>query len=241
MGYMDVKSENDHSTVPDDKRRSVNTHYALESHSLLDRILVWPITVRAQGELVAARPFLTTPAELVTEILLFGCGDYFEADNPFSDNTELRAQFIERRSTFRRVLVAWGQVVDQTAVFWALHVVAPKQTVVRCWVDRPLFTKITDDLALHRFPWLAQLGLINIEPTWTVDNSVRFQPAPKFPDLNGPRMRHVRLVGFALSLRNNNMFRNIPTLVLGDLDHAAAPSMDGLYGVFLTSESAPKA
>ncbi|KAJ7848117.1 hypothetical protein B0H14DRAFT_2583142 [Mycena olivaceomarginata] len=44
-------------------------------------------------------------------------------------------------------------------------------------------------------------------------------------------MPHVRLVGFALSLKNTYMFRNIATLVLGDLDHTAAPSVDKLYGV----------
>ncbi|KAJ7891600.1 hypothetical protein B0H14DRAFT_3126275 [Mycena olivaceomarginata] len=44
-------------------------------------------------------------------------------------------------------------------------------------------------------------------------------------------MHHVRLVRFAWSLKNTYMFRNIATLVLGDLDHTAAPSVDKLYGV----------
>jgi hypothetical protein len=231
-------------------------------------------------------PFVNTPVELITEILLFGCGDCFDADNPFAEDLPLRATFVKRRSAFRAVEVVWRAVIDHTSAFWACQVFAPNQArlafdfltsrmsgnslnirlVLRgpaaaippartdeigirdiinllqvksdsCSTlgiyseDRPLFAKITEELAAHRFPRLIRLGLINIGPVWRVDKCVQFQPVPGFLAGHGVGIRHVRLVGFALSFRDPGKFRDMTILVLDDLDHMAAPTTNELYGL----------
>jgi hypothetical protein len=73
------------------------------------------------------RPWSDTPLELVTEILLCGCGNYFDADNPFANDTLHKTQFIRRRSSFRRVSTSWCLIIDRTAAFWTLHELTPTQ------------------------------------------------------------------------------------------------------------------
>ncbi|KAJ7715698.1 hypothetical protein B0H14DRAFT_2644057 [Mycena olivaceomarginata] len=98
---------------------------------------------------------------------------------------------------------------------------------------RAVFAVVADKLASSRFSHLTQLALINIEPVWTTDRPEKLQPTPGFLKLGEPAMRHLRLVGFCLSLRNSCSFRHIAVLVLGDLDRTTAPTMDELYLVFL--------
>jgi hypothetical protein len=98
---------------------------------------------------------------------------------------------------------------------------------------RAVFAVVADKLASSSFSHLTQLALINIEPVWTTDRPEKLQPTPGFLKLGEPAMRHLRLVGFSLSLRNNCRFRHIAVLVLGDLDRSTAPTMDELYLVLL--------
>ncbi|KAJ7802561.1 hypothetical protein B0H14DRAFT_2614201 [Mycena olivaceomarginata] len=98
---------------------------------------------------------------------------------------------------------------------------------------RAVFAVVADKLASSSFSHLTQLALINIEPLWTTDRPEKLQPTPEFLKLGKPAMRHLRLVGFSLSLRNNGSFRHIAVLVLGDLDRSTAPTMDELYLVLL--------
>ncbi|KAJ7707265.1 hypothetical protein B0H14DRAFT_2646842 [Mycena olivaceomarginata] len=221
-------------------------------------------------------PFVNTPIELITEILLFGCGDCFDADNPFAEDRLLRAAFVKCRSAFRAVEVVWRAVVDHTAAFWACQVFAPNQArlafdfltsrmlgnslnirlilrgpaasipparsdeigirdiikLLQVKSDSCGSTVIRQNYrAAHRFPRLIRLGLINIGPVWRVDKCVRFQPVPGFLAGDGVGIRHVRLVGFALSFRDPGKFRDLTILVLDDLDHMAAPTTNELYGL----------
>ncbi|KAJ7801006.1 hypothetical protein B0H14DRAFT_2615696 [Mycena olivaceomarginata] len=98
---------------------------------------------------------------------------------------------------------------------------------------RAVFAVVANKLASSSFSHLTQLALINIEPVWTTDRPEKLQPTPEFLKLGEPAMRHLRLVGFSLSLRNNGSFRHIAVLVLGDLDRSTAPTMDELYLVLL--------
>jgi hypothetical protein len=94
---------------------------------------------------------------------------------------------------------------------------------------RAVFTIVADKLASSCFSHLTQLALINIEPVWTTDRAEKLQPTLEFLKIGEPAMRHLHLVGFGLSMRNNCSFRHIAILVLGDLDRTTAPTMDKLY------------
>lgn len=96
---------------------------------------------------------------------------------------------------------------------------------------RAVFALVADKLSSHQFSQLTQLALINIEPVWGAERSDDLQPTPEFLKLGGPAIRHLRLVGFGLSIRNKGEFRHITILVLGDLDKITAPTVDELYGV----------
>ncbi|KAJ7894930.1 hypothetical protein B0H14DRAFT_2558958 [Mycena olivaceomarginata] len=90
-------------------------------------------------------PWSETPVELVTEILLCSCGDYFSADNPFANDTVHKTLFIRRCSTFRQVSRLWCLIIDHTATFWSSHDLNPTQR-------RSAFQYITGKLtgtALH--------------------------------------------------------------------------------------------
>ncbi|KAJ7304788.1 hypothetical protein DFH08DRAFT_825350 [Mycena albidolilacea] len=103
----------------------------------------------------------------------------------------------------------------------------------QCATLGTVFAVVADKLASSSFTHLTQLALINIEPVWTTDRPEKLQPTPEFLKLGEPAMRHLRLVGFSLPLRNNGSFRHIAVLVLGDLDRSTAPTMDELYLVLL--------
>jgi hypothetical protein len=235
----------------------------------------------------AFRPSSETPVELVTEILLCSCGDYFDTDNPFANDTVHKTLFIRRRSTLRQVARLWCLIIDHTALFWSSQDLNPTQrwsafqyitgkltgTALhirlvlrspctrtdpgsdeiglhavmrllqskseRCaslgiYVEgRAVFAIIADKLASYRFSRLTQLALINVEPGWARERPHTLDPTPDFVRLDDPLMRHLRLVGFSLSMRNNQNFRHIAVLVLGDLDEATAPTTAELYGVLL--------
>ncbi|KAJ7333928.1 hypothetical protein DFH08DRAFT_813998 [Mycena albidolilacea] len=163
-------------------------------------------------------PFSGTPTELVTEILLCCCGDYFNADNPFANDGVHKTLFIKHRSTCRQVLTSWCQIIDRTAAFWMSHELTPTQ-------GHSAFQFMTakfSGAALH----ICLLALINIEPVWTAGRSDKLQPTPQFLKLGGPGMLHLRLVGFGLSMRNNS-----------DLDKTATPTIDELYKVLREATS----
>jgi hypothetical protein len=229
-----------------------------------------------------------TPTELVAEILVCACGDYFDVDNPFANDAVHNTLFIRRRSAFRRVSVSWCQIIDHTSAFWASHVFTPLQgrsafrfmseklsgaalhlrlvlrgptagepytrdgqiglhavvdvlrskseqcaTLGIFFNGRAVFESIAGQLASSRFPRLTQVALINIEPVWTTDRADKLLPTPQFINLGGPTMRHLRLVGFGLSMQNNICFRHVAILVLGNLDGTTAPTMDQLYRMLL--------
>ncbi|KAJ7762264.1 hypothetical protein B0H14DRAFT_2633948 [Mycena olivaceomarginata] len=98
---------------------------------------------------------------------------------------------------------------------------------------RAAFAIVAEKLSSTSFSRLTEMALINIEPGWAREHAHTLNPTPDFIRIGDPAMRHLRLVGFGLSMRYNWSFRHIAILVLGDLDDASAPTMADLYGVLL--------
>jgi hypothetical protein len=131
----------------------------------------------------------------------------------------------------------WDGEVGLHAVIELLHSKSERCETLGIYFEGcAVFAIVADKLAFSRFSHLTQLALINIEPVWTTDRAEKLQPMLEFLKLGEPVMRHLRLVGFGLLMRNNCSFRHIAILVLGDLDRTAL-TMDELYWMLLEAMS----